>query len=193
MIGVLSLVYALPVVYRRSQRIQYLLVILVSQNLGAACAYIMALFFSFKEGIGLDRISAKTFTYVTLLFGLLIFLATSIRFYILLHKGHYRKGSKKDRLRSGLEARIKFYLPTIIVASVGLLFILQFLFRSIGFADMESIFMIVLGFLIFYTMLFVLPEQLVLLYCKYRFESFNFYLNGMLKPMEKTQQKDVGL
>ncbi|WP_232231248.1 MULTISPECIES: hypothetical protein [unclassified Virgibacillus] len=44
--------------------------------------------------------------------------------------------------------------------------------------------------IIFYTMLFVLPEQLVILYCKYRFESFNFDKDGNLKPMG-TKRKDV--
>ncbi|WP_280528738.1 hypothetical protein [Virgibacillus pantothenticus] len=39
-------------------------------------------------------------------------------------------------------------------------------------------------------MLFVLPEQLVILYCKYRFESFNFDKDGNLKPMG-TKRKDV--
>lgn len=71
----------------------------------------------------------------------------------------------------------------MIVGSVGLLFILQYLVRTFGLADIESIVMITLFILLFYTMLFVLPEQLVILYCKYRFDSFNYDKNGNLKPM----------
>lgn len=71
----------------------------------------------------------------------------------------------------------------MIVGSVGLLFILQYLVRTFGLADIESIVMVTLFILLFYTMLFVLPEQLVILYCKYRFDSFNYDKNGNLKPM----------
>lgn len=47
-----------------------------------------------------------------------------------------------------------------------------------------NVIMLVIGSpLLFFTMLFILPEQLVILYCKYRFESFNFDKDGQLIPM----------
>ena len=42
--------------------------------------------------------------------------------------------------------------------------------------------MIFLAFLLYFMMMFVLPEQLVILYCKFRFKSFNFDPDGNLYP-----------
>ena len=127
--------------------------------------------------------SLLNFTYITLLLGLLIFIVTCIRFLILLKNGAYRKGSKRDESRSKLESGTKSYLPIITTGSVGLVFILQYLVRTFGLADIELIIMMILFFSLFYIMLFILPEQLVILYCKHRFESFNYSENGKLKPM----------
>ncbi len=140
----------------------------------------------------MDGASALTFTYVTLSFGALIFIVTCIRFYILLHKGHYRKGCKKDQLRGSIEGNIKSYLPMIIVASTGLVFVLQYLIRSSGFAELDTIIMMGMFMLIFFTMLFVLPEQLVILYCKFRFKSFNFDMDGNLLTEDHMEDEETG-
>ncbi|WP_054950400.1 hypothetical protein [Numidum massiliense] len=190
-VAVASLFYAIPAVYKRSQKVQYLLVTIVTQNAGVSF-YIMALFFIFSSRTGMDEASSLTFTYVTLSFGALIFIATCIRFFILLHKGHYRKGSKKDQLRGSIEGNIKSYLPMIIIASTGLVFVLQYLFRTIGFSDVEIILILVLGILLFYAMLFVLPEQLVILYCKFRFKSFNFDMDGNLLTEDHMEDEETG-
>lgn len=175
---VLSLVYAIPAVYNRSQKIQYLLSILTIQNIGAAFIYIIALFLIGDEtDITVD--SLIFFTKVTLTIGVLIFIVTCIRFYILLKKGAYRAGSEKERTREKFET--KSYLPMIIVGSTGLVFVIQYVVRTFHWSDFEMMLVVIIGFAIFFTMLFVLPEQLVILYCKYRFKSFNFNKNGYLK------------
>jgi hypothetical protein len=190
-LAILSIIYSIPAIYKRSQKIQYLVVILMSQNLGGVTIYLMVLFFlgSKNIGINLSKEELLNFTYITLLIAFLIFIVTFIRFYILLIKGHYRKGSKKEKQRENMEHLIKSYLPVIIAGSVGLLFVIQFLFRNLNaglnVGNIETIFMLTLGICLFFGMLFVLPEQLVLLYCKYRFEGFNFYLSGDLKELEE--------
>ena len=122
---VLSLIYAIPAVYKKSEKLQYLLSILVSQNLFSVSALIMALFV-----IGKDEVrgtatpdSLLNFTYILLIIGFLIFIFTSIRFYILLKRGHYRKGSKKDKLRERFET--KSYLPLAVISGLGVVFIIQ--------------------------------------------------------------------
>lgn len=185
----LSIIYAIPKVYLNSQKVQYLITIFVSQNLFGILPYTMALFYIGKS-YSVTRESLLAFTFITLSFGVLIFIITCIRFYILLKKGQYREGSKKDEIRSRTEAGIKSYLPMIITGSIGLLFIIQFLVRTFGLMDIQTIFMLSLCILVLYAMLFVLPEQLVTLYCKYRFDSFNYDKYGNLKPMG-TDRKDV--
>ncbi|WP_420768985.1 hypothetical protein ACNR9V_08900 [Parageobacillus thermoglucosidasius] len=120
------IIYSIPAVYKKSQKIQYLVVILVSQNLFGIICYIMTLFTlgSQKYGIHFSKDTLLNFTYITLLIGFLIFIVTFIRFYILLIKGHYRKGSRKEEQRDNMENLIKSYLPVIIAGSVGLLFVM---------------------------------------------------------------------
>jgi len=115
---------------------------------------------------------------VTLCLGALLFIAIVIWFSILLGKGKYRKGSKRDELRAKFET--KTYFPAIIIGSTGLVFTIQFVVRTFNLADIEDVMLIFICFTLFYTMIFVLPEQLVILYCKFRFKSFNFNKRGSL-------------
>jgi hypothetical protein len=175
---VLSLIYAIPAIYNRSGRIQYLLSILVSQNLFSLCLFISALFLIGKDGQGASPESLLNFTYITLAIGLLIFIVTFIRFYTLLKKGEYRNGSEKDELRAKFEA--KSYLPMASIAGLGLVFVIQYMARNSAIDDLNVMVAIVIGIGLFFVMLFILPEQLVILYCKYRFKSFNFDERGYL-------------
>ena len=174
---IFSLIYAIPLIYKRSQKTQYLVSILVSQNIAAVSFYICGLFL-IGENQEIPENSLLTFTMVTLSFGVLLFTATVIRFSILLGKGKYRKGSKRDELRAKFET--KTYIPAVIIGSTALLFIIQFTVRTFNLADIEDAVITVICFGLFYTMIFVLPEQLLILYCKFRFKSFNYSERGRL-------------
>jgi len=189
---VLSLIYAIPAVYKRSGKIQYLVSILVSQNVFSVSFFIIALFLIALEGEGMSFIpqSLLNFTYILLLLGLLVFIATSVRFYILLRNGHYRKGSKKDKLRGRFET--KSYIPAAVLGGMGLVFVIQYIARTSAIIDVDIMIVIVIGILLFFVMLFVLPEQLVILYCKYRFKSFNFDKRGYLKSEDSARGKKIG-
>ncbi|MEK5067106.1 ABC transporter ATPase [Sporosarcina sp. FSL K6-1508] len=176
-IVILSAIYAIPFIYKRSQKTQYLVSILVSQNAITLSFYICGLFL-LGENPEIPESSLLTFTMVTLLFGALFLVAIVIRFSILLRKGKYRKGSKRDELRAKFET--KTYIPAVIIGSTGLVFIIQFTVRTFNLADIEGAVITVICFVLFYTMIFVLPEQLVILYCKFRFKSFNFDKRGYL-------------
>ena len=180
----LSIVYAIPFIYRRSQRIQYLLTILVSQNLFTFPLFICALFFIGKKGEGMKATpeSLLNFTYILLFIGLLVFLLTFVRFYILLRKGQYRKGSNKEQLRTKVEK--KSLLPTAILAGIGLVLVLQYIVRNSALQDINMYGVVLIGMALFFVMLFVLPEQLVILYCKIRFKSFNFNEHGYLNHLD---------
>lgn len=177
---VLSLIYAIPAIYKRSGRIQYLLSIVVSQNLFSLCPFISALFLIGRDGDeqGVTSESLLNATYIILAIGLLIFIVTFIRFYRLLKKGEYRKDSEKGELRAKFEA--KSYIPMASIAGLGLVFVIQYIARNSAIDDINIMLMIVIGISLFFVMLFILPEQLVILYCKYRFMSFNFDERGYL-------------
>ncbi len=181
---VLSLIYAIPAVYKRSGKTQYLISILVTQNMSSIPFLIMALFLIGKDGEGMiaSPESLLNFTYILLFIGLLVFVATCIRFYILLGKGHYRKGSKKGELRGKFE--ITSYIPSAIIAGVGVVFIIQYIVRNSAIDNSNDVILIVGGILAFFVMLFILPEQLVILYCKLRYKSFNFNIRGYLNSKD---------
>ncbi|MEK5067108.1 ABC transporter ATPase [Sporosarcina sp. FSL K6-1508] len=185
---ILSVIYAIPLIYRKSQKTQYLLTILVSQNFFAVSSYIIGLFL-LGENQEVSESSLLTFTMVTLCLGALLFIVTVIRFSILLRKGMYRKGSKRDELRAKFEK--KTYIPAVIIGSTALLFIIQFAVRTYNLADLEDAMIAILSFAVFYTMIFVLPEQLVILYCKFRFKSFNFDKRGYLDSEDSAKGRKL--
>ena len=175
---VLSFIYAIPAVYRRGQKFQYFLSILVIQNIGAVSLFILVLFMMGTEDAIIQNGSSDSFTITALAAGLFLFVAAFIRFWLLLRKGAYRRGSGKDMLRSRFET--KSYVPVAIVGGVGLFFTAQYLFRNLGMPDLDMAIMLTLMMLIVYVMLFILPEQLMILYCKFRFKSFNYRKDGEL-------------
>ncbi|MFC4618225.1 hypothetical protein ACFO4N_05720 [Camelliibacillus cellulosilyticus] len=184
LLTLLSIIYAIRKIYIKSQRIQYIILIIMSQNLGGILLFIGSLFILGSK-VKKDSINMLIIlTYALLAIGLLIFVLTCIRFYKLLKKGEYRKGSKKDFWRLKLEKGS--LTPLMIGLGIFLVSIVNFLIRTDVFDHTDDIMEIVfvfIGFLLFYTMLFFLPEQLVILYCKWRFESFNYDEEGQLKPM----------
>ncbi|MBU9723487.1 MULTISPECIES: hypothetical protein [Bacillaceae] len=176
-LGIISLLYAVPFIYKKSQKIQYLISILVSQNLFGVSLLWGALLLLGEDNtiISTKSTTLLSITYLILTIGLLIFIVTCVRFYNLIKKGHYQKGSKTESVRSKFES--KTYMLPVIIGTVGIVCFMQCLSRNfeIGFMDL---FYVVAPIIFFYVMLFVLPEQLVILYCKYRFDSFNFDPNG---------------
>ncbi len=175
---ILSVIYAIPFIYKRSQRVQYLISILVTQNLVTVSCFILGIFLVGEDSNVAEQ-SLVTFTKITLFLGVLLFFVTSLRFYILLRKGKYRKGSKREELRGKFEKRS--YIPAAIIGSSALVFIIQYMIRTLNMHDFREAFITVICFALYYTLIFILPEQLVILYCKFRFKSFNFNKRGYLE------------
>jgi len=96
---ILSIIYAFPAIYKKNGKMQYLVTIIVTQNMSSIPFIIMALFLIGKDGEGMivTASSLLNFTFAILFLGFLVFTATSIRFYLLLKKGFYRKGRKKEK------------------------------------------------------------------------------------------------
>lgn len=174
---VFSFVYAIPAIYYRSQKIQYLLLMLVTLNGVASFSYLTGTFL-IAEGIKSTRESLLKFTQITMSIAVILLVLTTIRLYLLLAKGFYRKGSSKDKLREKFET--KSHIPIVIIGSTGMLFVLQYTVRTSGLEDLYRMLVILIFFVIFYVLLFMVPEQLVILYCKFRFKSFNFDKKGFM-------------
>ncbi|SHM54618.1 hypothetical protein [Gracilibacillus kekensis] len=179
-LGGLSLIYSIPIVYRRYQRIQYLISIIVSQNLFGISSFLLSIIAIGTEMTDDGEVLLQ-FSIIMFFIGIIVFIITSIRFYLLLQQGKYRKGTYKDKQRNTWES--KSVLPIIIPIGIGITFIIQFMIRNFELMQIDLIFIVILEMTIFNVMIFVLPEQLVILYCKYRFDSFNYDLSGRIKPV----------
>lgn len=176
---ILSIIYGISKVFRKQEKTQYLISIIVSQNL-----FGLYMFFTILYIIGSVDITVRSVmfvTFVTIALGVVLFILTCNRFLRLLQAGHYRKGSKKGALRSRFEN--KSHITPIVIGAIAIVNIVYFITKDMIFIDFERILISIIGIATFYTMIFVLPEQLVIFYCKHRFESFNFDENRNIKPL----------
>lgn len=76
------------------------------------------------------------------------------------------------------------YVPVASIVGLGIVFTIQYIARTTAIDDINMMILIVIGIALFFVMQFVLPEQLVILYCKYRFKSFNFDKRGYLNSKD---------
>lgn len=75
------------------------------------------------------------------------------------------------------------------MASTGFVLIMQYAIRKIQFVSLEDAILTYLPLLICYVSVFVLPEQIVITYCKIRFKAFNYNSRGYLHDIEKIELK----
>ena len=164
LICLLSGIYAIPAIYKRSETMQYIVSILVIQNIGLMMFMVPLFIASSRYLLSGYQGPVATIAITNLVIGLIIFIWTWVRFMKLLKKGAYRPGSKRETLRGRFETTS--YVPAVIVASTGLVLMLRSIVETFRMEDIETIFMTILATLIFYTLVFVLPEQIVIIYCK---------------------------
>ncbi|MDL4841960.1 ABC transporter ATPase [Aquibacillus rhizosphaerae] len=186
--SILSLLFCIPAIYKRFEKLQYLLTILVSQMLFTFPALLWALF-TIGEGEQATAESLVLFTIIVLTTATLLLGITIFRFLRLLKKGEYHEGSSRGQTRERFET--KSYLPVAIVGGLSCVFTIQYFIRNFQMEYFESAILIILPILIFYTMIFVLPEQLVILYCKFRFDRFNVY-QSRIKSSKKIGMERKG-
>lgn len=182
-LSILMLIYSIPFVYKRSQKIQYIILIVASQNVASVAPLLLALVSMGERDVGSEFLIL--FTKVVLIIGVLVFSAAAIRLYILLKKGAFKRNSKKDIQRRMKEKNMMAFMPALVASGTGLSFTIIFLSRHVRIIDIDFFMSVIFPVLIFYVVLFTLPEQLMTLYCKFRFKSFNFDKEGNLYPFSE--------
>ncbi|WLV24287.1 hypothetical protein QR721_11665 [Aciduricibacillus chroicocephali] len=174
----MSVLMVFSKVHLKFQKIQYALSIAVTQNLFCITPYLIFLFLVGGMGISIEEL--RWIMWLSIGIGLMIFVAVCIRFYFLLKAGKYRKGSDRDYVRSRLEGTS--FKGIAIVGGTEIVFIMQYVLRNSS-SDLNSLMIASLAIVIAYVTVFILPEQLVILYCKSRFSSFSFDRRGELYPI----------
>lgn len=185
-VSILGIIFSFPSIYRKTGWLQYAYSVLLAQFTFTVYPFISAFFIMGQQENASREILIKL-TYYAIILGILVLLVTSIRFSILLKKGAYKKGSSKDITRSKFET--KSYVPIAVVVSTAFVLLLQFVIRNIQVDSLEDAILIYLPLLIAYVTIFVLPEQLVIVFCKIRFKEFNYDSRGYLHNIEKIELK----
>lgn len=178
-ISILSIIYGFSRVYIRGQKMQYFISILVSQFMFGISFFLGSLYLLGSNGMWfIKEATLMNITFILLVTGILVFTATCVRLYRLLHQGAYRAGSGKDMWRTKFEKK-QLFIPALILGT-SLSLILVSLNKRVMYIEFDDVYLLLLGPILFFVMLFVLPEQLMLLYCKFRFKSFNYDRDGNL-------------
>ncbi|WP_053072425.1 hypothetical protein [Rossellomorea marisflavi] len=182
LLSILCLIASVPSFYKKYQKAQYAISIFAIQFLFGICLYLISMMFIGTQQ-GVTEGNMKTLLLLTIGVGVLLLAVTVIRFFRLLKNGEYKYGSAKWKSRMNLE--LKSNVPLAIVIGVSIVLILQYIIRNFNADSLEFYIIALMPLALFYMMLFILPEQLVLLYCKKRFTSFNFEADG------KTLKRDT--
>ncbi|MBV6684938.1 hypothetical protein KV679_14590 [Bacillus sp. JRC01] len=182
LLSILCVMASVPSFFKKYQKVQYAISIFASQFLFGVCTYLISMMFiGTQQGVTEGNIT--TLLLLTLGVGVLLIAVTVLRFFRLLKNGEYKYGSAKWKSRMNLELKSNVLLA--IVIGVSIVLILQYIIRNFNADSLEFYIIALLPLALFYMMLFILPEQLVLLYCKKRFTSFNFEADG------KTLKRDT--
>lgn len=187
---ILSIIFSFKKIYQKRQRAQYLLSVVVVQTI-IGFLYLVMLYYLFDDvqfhhTYKVSTTSMALFSIGTFLIGIFLFIVAFIRFLRLLKQGQFRKNTKRDQLRGKLEKQMKQY--TIYGAvSVSSVFLTGIKVMNV---DFEVMIAVSIGVSLFYIMMFILPEQLVIWYCKGRFKSFNFDENNILYAMSTENKQE---
>ncbi|KML07725.1 hypothetical protein VL06_03920 [Rossellomorea marisflavi] len=171
-LSLLIIIFSIKSVYRRLQKMQFLISIFATHFIFGLSPYLMALFRLGKSNNTTEALLMKI-TVVSLSSGIVIFIATWICIYVLLHNGQFRKETKRGFQRGSL---LKFIVVIILMATVG--FTVQMVLRIIASLELNEIIVIISGFILFTVMSCILSIQLFVLHCKIQFISFNYQSNG---------------
>lgn len=190
LIIILSFIYGLPYFYRKSEKMQYFISIIVLQYLIIVLLLVGFYFLAEKllYGYGSSMYDTTETDFLLFLFfvfaiGIIIFVLAFTRFLKLLQRGAFKAVSKRGQLRGDLEKRIPSMTPVFISIGTSLSLGSVAIIKLFNLEDIEIALILSLGITLFYVMMFILPEQIVILYCKQRFRSFNFDERGKIYPI----------
>ncbi len=178
----LSIIYSIPHLYKKQEHIQYKILSLGLSNNIIVIPFFIGLFILIQENNIPD--------FIYFLLGLLLGLLGLGLYYIIVRKtteaisnGYFSGPSianhdgavKKDK-------EINSKLPGLIFGGTGLLLILGSSPPFVDTVDGESVFLAILFISVYFFGIHVITMNLIAIYCKERFRSFNFTEEGHLYP-----------
>lgn len=176
-VATLAIFFASKKVYKSRQAGQYLFVTIISPYLFGILPLAIALYMifddvQFNHNFTVGNTEMVLFIIGILALGVMVFLFAFLRFIKRLEDGKYHKKNKSDTNEGFLEGRSLNFKKIYTIFGVAFILVAIILLTVLHVTDVETLFISSLTIMIFYSMLFILPEQIVIWYCIKRFKSF---------------------
>lgn len=176
-VSILAIFFASKKVYKSRQAEQYLVVTLISPYIFGILPLGIALYMifddvQFSHNFSIGNTKMVLFIIGILVVGVMVLLFAFLRFIKRLEDGKYRRENKSDTNEGYLEERPLNFKKISIIFGIVFILVAIILLTILHVTDVETLFISSLTIMIFYSMLFILPEQFVIWYCIKRFKSF---------------------
>lgn len=176
-VSILAVSFAFKKVYKSRQAEQYLVVTLISLYIFGILPLVIALYMifddvQFNHNFSIGNTKMVLFIIGILVLGVMVFLFAFLRFIKRLEDGKYRRENKSDTNEGYLEGRSLNFKKISITVGIAFILVAIILLTVLHVTDVETLFMSSLSIMLFYSMLFILPKQIVIWYCIKRFKSF---------------------
>lgn len=191
----LAIAFSFKSIYQKRQGFQYLVSILILNLIFGPFFYLIGLYFlsdstQFHHRMGISASSLILLITVTLLIGLGIFVYSYVKMMKLLNQGKFRQGTERyEKQKSTEKNEPKTYKGTVTALLSGTLgngiFVINYFEQN---PTEDIVLFIMVGVAAIYTLMLLLPRQLVIFYCKSRFKSFQFNDDNKLNPVESDNE-----
>ncbi|MEI3613190.1 hypothetical protein [Pseudogracilibacillus sp. SO30301A] len=180
---ILSIIYSIPYFYKKQEHIQYRILSLGLGNNVISIPYFCGIFMLMQEN------NIPDFIYFLVAVSLIL-LGVGM-FFMIVHKtskaiktGYFSRHSNQSNYDETVQKDKAFIsnLPGLIFGGAGLLLIIGTSIPYLKTADGEAIFMAMLAIICYFFGIHIITMNLIAIYCKERFRSFNFPEEGHLYP-----------
>lgn len=192
----LAIAFSFKKIYQKRQKFQYLLVALFINLVYGPFFYIIGLYIltdptQFHHRMGISASNLILLITVTLLIGLGIFVYSYVHTMKLLQQGKFRKGTERYKKQQTNERNEpNTYIGSVAALLSGTLGNGIYLTRRYGENMPDDIVIFIMfGAAAIYVLMLLLPRQLVILYCKGRFKSFQFNDENELNPVGSSSRR----
>lgn len=180
---VLLVIYSVPYLYKKQEHIQFRIFSLGYFNNIVIIPYFSSMFFLVREN--------NTPDYIYFIVAILLILFGLGMFYMSLHltftsisNGYFARESIENNYNSAVkkEKNFKSKLPGLVFGGAGLLLVFGSSPPFVDTYDREALFLAVILLLAYFLGIHIVTMNLIAIYCKERFRSFNFSEEGHLYP-----------
>lgn len=180
---ILSIVYSIPHLYKKQEHIQYKVLSLGLFNNIIVHPFFIGMFILMQANDTNDLIYIGVALLLSLM-GIGLFAVIFYKTTDAIANGYFSRCSTKNDYDEAVKKDKGFNsnLPTLIFGGTGFLLIFGSSLPFVGTVEGEKVFLAILFISVYFFGIHVITMNLIAIYCKGRFRSFNFSQEGYLYP-----------